>query len=394
MKVAVFGVGGLGRIIALELAADPRVKELVLADKRGDRSKALRSIGRGATVRAVQADVSLPDTLGEILAGVDVAVNATLPEFNLNVMAACLGAGCGYVDASALSPIAPGERPGVLRQLDLDPQWKERGRTAIVTMGSDPGISNVMARAAASRLQTVEEIRILKGAAGGGAIEGYPLYSRAVFIRDALSQPTAWEGGKLVPRPFVGEEEDYEFPTPVGKRRVYEFYHEEVLTLPLRLGPPVGRVVYKHDVNPELVRAIVALDRLGLLSEEKRIALGGTRITFREAFLETFPEPSTLIGPVSGAMAIVAEAIGTKPDGSRARIRGSIVVDHREANRRRGTTAERYLTAGAAAAAVFLAADRNALQPGVLTPEELPTEPLQRELESRGITYAMDERTA
>lgn len=394
MKVAVFGVGGLGRIIALELAADPRVKELVLADKRGDRSKALKSIGRTAAVRAVQADVSLPDTLTEILADVDVAVNATLPDFNLNIMSACLRAGCGYVDAWGLSPIAPGERPGVLNQLDLDPAWRERGRTAVVTMGSDPGISNVMAKAAANRLEAVDEIRILKGAAGGGDIEGYPLYSRAVFLRDALSPPTAWDAGKLVPRPFVSGEEDYQFPAPVGKRRVYEFYHEEVLTLPFRLGRPVGRVVYKHDVNPDLVRAIVALDALGLLEEDKRLALAGTRMTFRDAFLSTFPEPSTLIGPVAGAMAIVAEAIGTKADGARARVRGSIVVDHREANRRRGTTAERYLTAGAVAAAVSLVATPGTLRPGVLAPEELPTDPLQRELESRGITYGMDERPA
>lgn len=394
MKVAVLGVGGLGRIIALELASDRRVKELILADKRGDRSKALKSIGRTAAVRPVQADVSRPDDLATVLEGADVAVNATLPEHNLSVMAACLDAGCAYVDAWGLSPVAAGERPGVLDQLDQDAKWKDRGLTAVVTMGSDPGISNIMARAAADRLKTVDEIRILKAAAGGGTVEGYPLYSRAVFLRDALSSPTVWDGKAIVPQPFVSGEEDYEFPAPVGRRHLYQFYHEEVLTLPFRLGRPVGRVVYKHDINPDLVRAIVALNALGFLEEGKRVQLGRTRMTFRDAFLATFPEPSTLIGPVAGAMAIVAEVVGTKPDGTRARVRGSIVVDHREANRKRGTTAERFLTAGAVAAATSLLADRKTLRPGVLAPEELPTEPLQRELESRGITFEVDERPA
>lgn len=394
MKVALFGAGGLGRIIALELASDERVTEIVLADKRGDRSKALRSIGRTTTVRPVQADVSLPDTLGDLLRGVDVAVNATLPEHNLALMTACLGAGCDYVDPWGLSPVHPGERPGVLGQLDLDATWKERGRTAVVTMGSDPGISNIMARAAASRLSEVEEIRILKGAAGGGTIEGYPLYSRAVFLRDALSQPTVWDGKAIVAQPFLSGEEDYEFPAPVGKRRVYQFYHEEVLTLPVRLGRPIGRVVYKHDIRPDLVRATVALNALGLLAEDKRVNLVGTRMSFRDAYLATFPEPSTLIGPVGGAMAIVAEAIGRKPDGTRARVTGSIVVDHHEANRRRGTTAERYLTAGAVAATVALLEDRKTLRPGVLAPEELPTEPLRRELEARGIVFEVTEGPA
>ncbi len=394
MKVAVLGVGGLGRIIALELATDPRVTELVLADVRGDRSKALRSIGRTATVRSLQADVTNPFALQDALVGVDVAVNATLPEHNLAVMTACLEAGCAYIDPWGLSPVAPGERPGVLDQLDRDEAWKKRGLTAIVTMGSDPGVSNLMARAAADRLQTVDEVRILKAAAGGGAIEGYPLYSRAVFLRDALSRPTVWEDGKLVPQDYVSGEEDYVFPDPVGKRHVYQFYHEEVLTLPHRLGRPIRRACYKHDINPELVRAIVALDALGLLAEDKRLQLGGGRTTFREAFLATFPEPSTLIGPVAGAMAIVADVLGTQADGSRARMTASIVVDHREANRKRGTTAERYVTAAAVASAAALLEDKKTLRTGVLAPEELPPDKVLPDLSARGIAFQVRESPA
>ena len=41
VKAVVLGTGGLGRIITLELAADPRVDEMVIVDKRGDRSRAL-----------------------------------------------------------------------------------------------------------------------------------------------------------------------------------------------------------------------------------------------------------------------------------------------------------------------------------------------------------------
>ena len=394
MKVAILGIGGLGRTIALELAADTRVKELVLADKRGDRSKALRSIGHGTLVRPLAVDVSNPLALREALAEADVTVNATLPEFNLSVMAACLAAGCAYVDPWGLSPVAPGERPGVLSQLDLDETWTKRGLSAVVSMGSDPGISNIMARAAADRLQSIDEIRILKAAAGGGPIEGYPLYSRAVFLRDALSRPTVWEDGTLAPQPFVSGEEDYEFPAPVGRRHIYYFYHEEVLTLPMRLGRPVRRVCYKHDINPNLVRATIALHGLGLLAEDTRVQVGAGRTSFRDAFLATFPEPSTLIGPVAGAMAIVAEVVGTRADGTKARVTASIVVDHREANRKRGTTAERFLTAPAVAAAATLLADKKTLRAGVLAPEELPSDRLLPDLQKRGVAFQIVESGA
>ncbi len=394
MKVAVLGVGGLGRVIALELAAEPRVQELVLGDLRGDRSRALKSIGRTASVHPLQVDVTNPLSLHDALGDVDVAVNATLPEHNLAVMNACLDAGCAYVDPWGLSPVAPGERPGVLDQLDLDERWRKRGLTAVVTMGSDPGVSNLMARAAAERLTTLDEVRILKAAAGGGPIEGYPLYSRAVFLRDALSRPAVWEDGKLLGQDFVSGEEDYEFPAPVGTRHLYQFYHEEVLTLPLRLGRPVRRVCYKHDINSDLVRAIVALEALGLLAEDKRLALGGGRMSFRDAFLATFPEPSTLVGPVAGAMAIVAEVLGTKADGTRARVTASLVVDHLDANRKRGTTAERYVTAAAVSAAVALLEDKTFLRPGVLAPEELPPDRVLPHLLERGIGFEIRESAA
>ncbi len=391
MKVALLGVGGLGRILALELASDPRVTELVLVDRKGDRSKALKSIGRSAAIVPMQADVSKGELLRPFLAGVDVVVNATLPENNLAVMAACLDAGCGYIDGAGLSPVAPGENPGVMDQLGQDEAWKARGTTAIVSMGSDPGISNIMARVAADRLQTVEEIRVLKASSGGGETEGYPLYSREIFLRDALSPPRVWEGGQFVVRPFVGEEEDYAFPAPVGSRHLYLFYHEEVITLPLRLGKPVARVCYKHDVNAELVRSIVALGALGLLAPDKKVKIGLNQALFRDAFLAAFPEPSTLIGPISGAMAIVVVARGTKPDGTKATVRGSFVLDHREANRRRGTTAERLVTAAVAGAGVMLIHEKKVPRAGVLAPEELAPENILPEIEARGVTFTIEE---
>jgi saccharopine dehydrogenase-like NADP-dependent oxidoreductase len=156
----------------------------------------------------------------------------------------------------------------------------------------------------------------------------------------------------------------------------------------------VGRVCYKHDLNPNLVRAIVALNGLGLLSEKRRVTVGGTSVPFREAFLSTFPEPSTLIGPMSGAMAIVSEVIGTKAGGARTRVRGSIVVDHREANRRRGTTAERYITAAALAAAAALVHEKKVPRAGVLAPEELSLEHVLPEFEARGIGFKLEEFAA
>src|SRR5437667_7440200 len=158
VKAAVLGTGGLGRIITLELAADRRVDEIVIVDKRGDRSRALQSLGKTASLTALEADVTQADALRRILAGVDVAVNATLPEYNLRAMDACFAAGGGYVDSAGYTPPVAGKESGVLGQLALDPRWRDPGISAIVSMGSDPGISNVMARMAADRFAGIDRI--------------------------------------------------------------------------------------------------------------------------------------------------------------------------------------------------------------------------------------------
>src|SRR5437870_1229258 len=308
VKAAVLGTGGLGRIITLELAADRRVDEIVIVDKRGDRSRALQSLGKTASLTALEADVTDPGALHRILAGVDVAVNATLPAHNLRVMEACFEAGCSYVDSAGYSPPVAGEKSGVLEQLALDSRWRDREITAIVSMGSDPGISNVMARVAADRFSDIDRILIRKAATGQKATDGFPIH---------------------------------------------------------------------------------AFDALGLLRPDHKVKVGVTQIPFRDAFMAAMPEPSTLIGPLPGALGIVVEVHGTKGDGTKGGARASLTMEHREANRRRGTTAERFLTAAASAAAVMMIHSRRLPRAGVLAPEELPMDLVVPELAAREVSFAV-----
>src|SRR5207237_8094425 len=77
VQAAVLGTGGLGRIITLELASDPRVDEIVIADKRGDRSRALKSLGKTAAIQPIDADVTDSQALRRLLGRPDAVVNAT-----------------------------------------------------------------------------------------------------------------------------------------------------------------------------------------------------------------------------------------------------------------------------------------------------------------------------
>jgi len=392
MRVAILGVGGLGRTLASELRADPRVTSLLLIDQLGERARVLTGLRGRVPIEAAQLNVENRLALAKAIRGCDVVVNTTLPKYNLTIMQAALEAGGNYLDVAATGPRQPGGPPGIFEQLDLNDAFASAGRTALISMGLDPGISNVMAREAASRLDAVDAIRIRSG--GIATLPGhaaFPLYSREAFVSDILVRPAVWADGKLQDREPMSEPEEYEFPSPVGKQQTFLISHEEVKTLPKYLGKPVGRVDFKYALEPDLVRALISLDRLGLLADSRMIRIGNQMVPFRRAFTSAFPEPSALVLPVEGAKALSVEVEGTL-GGKRIVRRGDIVLAHQEANRRRSTTAVYYLTAVGAAIGVLLIADRATPGTGVHPPEVLDPERVFKEWSARELPLAWSER--
>ncbi|HKZ89217.1 MAG TPA: saccharopine dehydrogenase C-terminal domain-containing protein [Thermoplasmata archaeon] len=394
MRVAILGVGGVGRTLAAELRSDPRVTSLLLIDKIGDRARVLAGLTGRVSIEARSLAVDNRATLAQALRGCKVVVNATLPKYNFTAMGAALDAGVNYVDVAATGPLEPGGRWGILAQLDLHDVFRTAGLRALLSMGLDPGMSNVIAKDLASRLDAVDAVRIRSG--GVAKLPGFtafPLYSREAFLEDALLAPTVWSDGKLEERPILGEPEEYEFPAPVGKQTTYLMSHEEVKTIPLRLGKPVQRVDFKYALNPHLVNALQALNGLGLLDETRMVRLGGQQMSFRKALLAAFPEPSALVTPLEGSKVLCVEVEGST--GSERKIlRGDILMSHAEANRRRSTTAVYYLTAVAASIGVVLLADGGLPGAGVYTPESLDVARVYEEWEHRGLAIGRSERAA
>jgi saccharopine dehydrogenase (NAD+, L-lysine-forming) len=394
MRVAILGVGGVGRTLAAELRSDPRITSLLLIDKIGERARVLSGMKGRVPIEAKGLAVDDRQVLAQALRGCAVVVNATLPKYNFTVMGAAVEAGVHYVDVAATGPTTPGGRWGILAQLDMSDTFRAAGLQALLSMGLDPGMSNVIAKDLASRLETVDAVRIRSG--GLVKLPGFtafPLYSREAFLEDALLKPTVWKDGALIEHPILGEEEGFEFPPPVGRQTTYLMSHEEVKTLPLHLGKPVRRVDFKYALNPHLVRAILSLHELGLLDDRRTVRVGGQAIGFRKVLLGAFPEPSALVAPLEGTKAVAIEVEGLRGSVPTV-VRGDIVMSHAEANRRRSTTAVYYLTAVAAAIGVVLIREGGLPGAGVHPPEALDAARVYREWEARGLTVAFSERRA
>lgn len=391
MKIAILGIGGLGRTLASELRNDPRVTGLLLADQRVERARVMTAIRGRVPIEARQLNLEDPAAVVRAIRGCDAIVNAALPRYNLALMEAALEAGTDYTDPSAAGPRLPGGKPGMLEQLDLDDRFRAAGRTALLSMGLDPGISSVIAMTAAEAFDAVDAVRIRSASLErDGRIPEFPVYSREAFLADVLIPPTVWLDGQLQERPPLGEEEDYVFPPPIGPRRVFLVSHEETKSFPRGFRKPVRRVDYKVALDPNLVRALLALEKLGLLAPNRLIRAGDQMVPFRSALLAAFPEPSALSLPLEGLEALSVEVEGTR-GGTRVVRRGDIVFTHQEASRRRSTTATYYLTAVGMSIGLGAIQDK-AIGPGVVTSEALEPARVWKEWSERQLPIAWSER--
>ncbi|MFV2045455.1 MAG: saccharopine dehydrogenase family protein [Anaerolineales bacterium] len=151
MKIVVLGGAGIiGRAISKDLAQN--FERVVVADRDLVAAEAVaREAGDAASARAV--DVTDPQVLEALLEGANACINSVNYYFNLEVMRACLTLGVPYLDLGGLFHMTR-------KQIELHDEFKSRGVTAVLGMGSCPGVANVQAGWLAGMLDTVESGRI------------------------------------------------------------------------------------------------------------------------------------------------------------------------------------------------------------------------------------------
>src|SRR5256885_10943355 len=138
MRVAILGVGGLGRTLASELRADRRVSSLLLTDQFGERARVLTGIPGRVSIEATQLNVENHAALERAIKGADIVVNTTLPRYNLRIMEAALVAGAHYPDIPSAGPPEPGAPPRIFPQLARAGEVQAPGRAPLVSLGFDP----------------------------------------------------------------------------------------------------------------------------------------------------------------------------------------------------------------------------------------------------------------
>jgi saccharopine dehydrogenase-like NADP-dependent oxidoreductase len=201
-KLVVLGAGMVGSAIARDLADDAGLR-VDVADVRPEALE--RVAGKARPLGTVRADLSDPEAVKRLVAGYDLVVGALPSVIGFRTLRAVIEAGRDLVDISFMPENA----------VELDALARERGTTAIVDCGVAPGLSNMMAGAAAARLDACDSVEIY---VGGLPVERrWPFDYKAGFAPwDVLEEYTrparVVEHGRVVVKEPLSEPELLDFP--------------------------------------------------------------------------------------------------------------------------------------------------------------------------------------
>lgn len=357
--VVLGGAGDMGRHIVQDLM-DHSDAQVTIADYR---LAAAQRLARrfGARAQAVFVDAANRDSLRLALRDADVAVGAVGPfyRFAPKMAWAAIENGVHYVDIC--------DDYGPIETLfEFDAVARRQGVTLITGLGWTPGLSNVLARLGADRLDTVDEIRI---AWVGGAADSQGLAVIQHVLYAITGDVPTYVDGEWTRVPAMSGREVVTFPDPLGAIEVFHTGHPEPLTIPRTI--PVRTVSVKGALTPAWNNRLGALlVRWGLTRTEKRI--------------DALARWIHRIEGVFRAGGIPLSGLRVDVNGERAgeRVVCSFLVADKMGR----------LTGIPAAVGALMLAHGELQQPGVYAPEAIiPPEPFLQALAARGIQVIEEE---
>jgi len=295
MKVVVLGGAGLtGKCAVRDLVKSPEVSEVLVADIERERARKFVSSLGSSKVQHTTVDVRNHEATAALLKDANVTLNAVQYYFNIDVMKAALIAKTHYLDLGGLYHMTR-------KQLELNADFKKAGLTAVVGMGCVPGVSNVMARWAADRLDSVETIRIRDG--WRDFTPNSPRYvatwSVQTFTDEFAQNAMVYENGAMKEVPPMTLPEIVTFPTPIGEVEAFTSLHSELATFPSSFKDKgIQNVNWKEggakgwQLDNELIVA------LGLMDQEP-LRVGTASVSPRDFFLKLLASKDLLGHPES-----------------------------------------------------------------------------------------------
>ena len=313
MRIAVIGAGAMGRWCVKGLARSRDVTEIVIGDVHAAAAERLAAVDGENKARAVTVDAMDEDAVADMLSGCKAVVNAAQHTCVTSAMKGALSARVPYTDLGGFFHLTR-------RQFDLHDAFVAAGVPAVIAMGSAPGVTNILAKHAADRLDTVEEAHARCGSldwTDWSGYEGWTIpYSLETLCDEFGSPAVQWIDGAWRELPGASGEEACDFGPPLGVLRAYFTLHSEVATFHHSWAAKgLKTATWKLALPPEFTEQMRFLTRIGLTSKEE-IASEGVLVRPRAllaALLREMPSCEVVPDDIEVLMSIVRGVAGGLP---------------------------------------------------------------------------------
>lgn len=282
MKVLILGGTGAmaqGTVRDLMAGYSRNITELVVADLSLGKIEALSAEIGDQRIRPLVLDVADRERLLAELAKVDLCINA-VPTFAGHQMAifdACYEAKVHYVDFGGMGVMT-------VRQKEHHESWRCAGLTAVLGLGADPGISNVICKAVAERLDLIQSINLYWAARRFGPESPVlvPPYAISTILAEYANTSRQFLFGALADVPAQSGKEKLSLPEPFGLTEFMFTQHSEPLTVPFADGirdKGIQEFTWKLHLPEREHEAWVGLVKAGFGDFDDPITINGQMIT-------------------------------------------------------------------------------------------------------------------
>lgn len=377
MKVlALGGSGDMGRMAVAILLESPNISHITVADKNYERAKYFVYLVGSDKLEAAQIDVTERDKLIDLISSNDLVMNTVGPyyKFASTIFHAVLMARKPYVD------ICDDWKP-TLDLLKMDEKAKKAGITAVIGIGASPGITNLMAVIACSKLDKVDDLITAWGYGAEERIGSKPKYfiEPRKFYRKFKDTPTianaatmhlfyetleeipTYRDGKLINIKPLSDAEPIKFP---GFQETYVCHigHPEPVTLPRVINAnSVSNLMYMGKTITDIIR------KYTYQISNKELTVSEATIRFGEDVRKISREGEFIKEYVGNPPGLSVIASGFK-DGKHLKV--AIGNNHVPFGGMAG------ITSVPLAIAVDMVLSGEITEKGVLTPEEAITDPM------------------
>ena len=346
-KVLIIGAGGVGSVVAHKCAMVPEVfGEITLASRTLSKCDAIAAEVKTRTGRVIATAKVDADNAEETAAlirktGAKLLINVALPYQDLNLMDACLLAGCDYMDTANYEPLDVAKFE-YSWQWDYQERFQKAGLSALLGSGFDPGVTNVYtAWALKHHFDEIHTLDIIDVNGGNHGKAFATNFNPEINIREVTAECRHFEDGGFVETPPMSKHQQFTCPDGVGTYEIYRMYHEELESLVKHI-PTIRRAQFWMSFSTNYLNHLQVLQNVGMTRIDP-VMYQGVEIVPLQFLKAVLPNPGDLGQSTKGRTCIGNVITGIK-DGKPKAIYIYNICDHEACFAEVGSQAISYTT--------------------------------------------------